>query len=139
MRKPKVDENVRSIIDRILTSPIPAEGQLLHPIQPKKREKKDGQITLGDVGATKTRTAVEDWNTKDFVDYFANKFQEVTGGNYRRVYRADGTAFQEMLRFFGSNGVEKNEWTKKFVDWSFTKRDLINANLATLRHILFCV
>ena len=40
-RKPKVDENVRSIIDRILTSPIPAEGQLLHPIQSKKREKKE--------------------------------------------------------------------------------------------------
>ena len=123
-RKPKVDDNVKEIINRILTSPIPADGQLLHPIQSQKR-KKDGQLTLGDVPTTKERKKIEDWNPKDFVDYFANKYQEVTGGNYRRVYRADGTAFQEMLRFFGSNGLEKNEWTKKFIDWSFSRRDVI--------------
>jgi len=123
-RKPKVDDNVRDIINRILTSPVPAEGQLLHPIQSKKRGKKEEQLTLEDVD-TKQKQSVEDWNAKDFVDYFANKFQETTGGNYRRVYRADGTAFQEMLRFFGSNGLDKSEWTKKFVDWSFKRRDLI--------------
>lgn len=123
-KKPKVDDNVKDIINRILTSPIPADGQLLHPIQSQKR-KKEGQLTIGDVATTKERKKVEDWNPKDFVDYFANKFQEVTGGNYRRVYRADGTAFQEMLRFFGSNGLEKNEWTKKFIDWSFSRRDVI--------------
>lgn len=123
-RKSKADDNVRDIINRILTSPIPEEGQLLHPIQAQKR-KKDGQLKLGDVPTTKERKKIEDWNPKDFVDYFANKFQEVTGGNYRRVYRADGTAFQEMLRFFGSNGLEKNEWTKKFIDWSFSRRDVI--------------
>jgi len=123
-RKPKVDETVREIINRILTSPVPAEGQLLHPIQSKKRGKKDGQLTISDVG-TKERSDVTDWTSKDFVDYFANKFQEVLGGNYRRVYRADGTAFQEMLRFFNSNGLDKNEWTKKFIDWAFVHRDLI--------------
>lgn len=123
-RKSKADDNVRDIINRILTSPIPEDGQLLHPIQAQKR-KKDGQLKLGDVPTTKERKKIEDWNPKDFVDYFANKFQEVTGGNYRRVYRADGTAFQEMLRFFGSNGLEKNEWTKKFIDWSFSRRDVI--------------
>jgi len=123
-KKSKADDNVRDIINRILTSPIPENGQLLHPIQAQKR-KKDGQLKLDDVPTTKERKKIEDWNPKDFVDYFANKFQEVTGGNYRRVYRADGTAFQEMLRFFGSNGLEKNEWTKKFIDWSFSKRDVI--------------
>lgn len=123
-RKPKVDDNIKDIINRILTSPIPAEGQLIHPIQSQKR-KKAGQLTIGDVGAVKERKKIDEWTTKDFVDYFANKFQEVTGGNYRRVYRADGTAFQEMLRFFGSNGLEKNEWTKKFIDWSFARRDTI--------------
>jgi len=123
-KKSKADDNVRDIINRILTSPIPENGQLLHPIQAQKR-KKDGQLKLDDVPTTKERKTIEDWNPKDFVDYFANKFQEVTGGNYRRVYRADGTAFQEMLRFFGSNGLEKNEWTKKFIDWSFSKRDVI--------------
>lgn len=123
-RKPKVDDNIKDIINRILTSPIPAEGQLIHPIQSQKR-KKAGQLTIGDVGTVKEKKKIEEWTTKDFVDYFANKFQEVTGGNYRRVYRADGTAFQEMLRFFGSNGLEKNEWTKKFIDWSFARRDTI--------------
>lgn len=123
-RKPKVDDNIKDIINRILTSPIPAEGQLIHPIQSQKR-KKAGQLTIGDVGAVKEKKKIDEWTTKDFVDYFANKFQEVTGGNYRRVYRADGTAFQEMLRFFGSNGLEKNEWTKKFIDWSFSRRDTI--------------
>lgn len=125
MRKPKVDDNVRDIINRILTSPVPGEGQLTHPIQSKKREKKEGQITLGDVDI-KEKNNVADWNSKDFVDYFANKFQEVTNGNYRRVYRADGTAFQAMLHFFASNGLDKSEWTKKFIDWAFSRRDLIH-------------
>mgnify|MGYP003467475281 FL=1 len=72
-KKPKVDDNVKDIINRILTSPIPADGQLLHPIQSQKR-KKEGQLTIGDVATTKERKKVEDWNPKDFVDYFANKF-----------------------------------------------------------------
>jgi hypothetical protein len=122
-RKPKVDDKVQEIINRILTSPIPAEGQLVHPIQPQKR--KTGQMTISDVTKNKEAKSIEDWNPKDFVNYFANKYQDVTGGNYRRSYGADGAAFQEMIRFFGSNGVEKNLWTKKFIDWCFAKRDLI--------------
>jgi hypothetical protein len=124
MRKTKVDDNVKDIINRILTSPVPEEGQLMHPIQSKKRDKKEGQITLGDIDI-KEKNNVADWNAKDFVDYFAKKFQEVTNGNYRRVYRADGTAFQAMLHFFASNGLDKSEWTKKFIDWAFSRRDLI--------------
>lgn len=120
-RKPKVDDKVKDIINRILTSPVPAEGQLLHPIQSKKREKRTGQLTLDDINS-KQKKSLQEWSSRDFVDYFANKFQETTGGNYRRVYRADGTAFQEMLYFFSSNGLDKNEWTKKFIDWSFVRR-----------------
>lgn len=123
-RKPKIQNTADDIINRILNSPIPQEGHLMHPLQPQKRDKKVGQVTLGDVNS-KQKQDTSDWNARDFVDYFANKFQETTGGNYRRVYRADGTAFQEMLRFFNSNGMEKSEWTKKFIDWAFLKRDLI--------------
>lgn len=121
-KKPRVDDKVKDIINRILTTPIPEEGQLAHPIQPKPRGK--GQTTLSDVKLKKSLD-VSTWTSKDFVDYFANRFQEVTGGNYRRMYRADGQAFQEMIQFFGSNGVNKNEWTKKFIDWAFVKREQI--------------
>jgi hypothetical protein len=122
-RKPKPDDQIKDIINKILSSPIPDEGQLTHPIKSQKR--KAGQLTFGDVAFTKEKKSLSEWTSKDFVDYFANKFQEVIGGNYRRVYRADGVAFQEMIRFFASNGVDQNEWTKKFIDWSFVRRDTI--------------
>jgi len=123
-RKPKLDDRAQDIINRILTSPIPNEGHLTHPIQSQKRTR-TGQTTMGDVKVDKQVKSIEQWGTKEFVDYFATKFQDVTGGNYRRAYRADGMAFQEMMSFFASNGIPKNEWTKKFVDWAFVKRELI--------------
>jgi hypothetical protein len=123
-RKPKIDSRAQDIINRILTSPIPNEGHLVHPLQAQKRTK-TGQTTMSDVKVDKQVKSVEQWGTKEFVDYFATKFQDVTGGNYRRAYRADGMAFQEMLSFFASNGVSKNEWTKKFIDWAFERRELI--------------
>jgi hypothetical protein len=123
-RKQKLDDRVQEIINRILTSPIPDEGHLSNPLTAQKRTR-SGQVKLGDVNSEKQSKTIDQWGTKEFVDYFATKFQDVTGGNYRRAYRADGMAFQEMISFFASNGVPRNEWTKKFIDWAFSKRDQI--------------
>jgi len=121
MRK-KVD-GTQEIIDRILSSPVPEEGRLVHPLQGTKR-KRSGQVTVNDIKADK-HADIGDWTTKTFVDYFAVKYQDATGGNYRRVYKVDSPSFQEMLKFFGSNGLDRNVWTKKFIDWAFEHRELI--------------
>ena len=128
--KKKIDV-AQEIINRILSQPVPSEGQLKHPIEPKHRVKKQGgQMTLSDLVEKKATTTPDDvrqWTTRTFVDYFAKRFQEETGGNYRRIYKADCQVFGQMGKFLASNGLERGEWTKRLIDWGFERRENIAA------------
>lgn len=125
MRKKKEDE-VQDIINRILSEPIPEKGKLVHPIQVKHRTPKTGtQTMLSDIvkkpGDLPQEVVM--WNTNHFVNYFVKKFQEETGGNYRKTYAVDGVVFKKIGDFLVSNGLERNKWTKVLIDWGFYNFD----------------
>jgi hypothetical protein len=125
---PKVTrENLaESIMARIMATPVPDAGKLNHPIQPKPRAK-NGQITMAEMAEmlAAPEKPLAEWNTRDFVDYFAKRFQDETGGNYRRVYKSDGATFQSIIKFMASNGLPAQEWTKQAIDWGFRNRERI--------------
>ena len=126
MVRVKPEDRAAAIIERILTEPVPDEGHLQHPIQPKKR--KTGQLTLEELTAkSEFPEEILIWTTRTMVDYFARRYQEVTGGNYRKIYRADQITFQELFKWMSSNGLEPKEWTKNLIDWSFGHFDSIRA------------
>lgn len=118
------------IVKRIMQEPVPAEGQLLHPIKSdaikKKQEREEKKaINLEDAKNFKFPFDVNTWTPKIFVDYFASKYSTETGGVYRRVYRSDIMIVQQIGDFLVSNGLERNLWTKKFIDWGFKNREEI--------------
>ncbi len=53
-------------------------------------------------------------------------YKEKTGGYYKKTYAADNAIFAEIGKFFSSNGLQKQEWTKKFVDWCFDNQSKID-------------
>jgi hypothetical protein len=134
----KKEDLAQAIMDRILSTPVPSEGQLKHPIQPKAKTPgpMGAQITLGDITDARSHSGPPEdlmmWTTRTFVDYFACLYNDATGGNYRKIYRGDCAVFQQMMKFLASNGLEKNEWTKRLVEWAFERREAI-----TKRHGYF--
>lgn len=126
MAKPKQINQAKSIIERILSQPIPDEGHLKHPLVSKKRT--PSQTTMeGMLSSMKKKNAfpenILEWTTRTFVDYFASRVQEETGGNYKKLYRADIVYIQQILKFFSSNGLEKNEWARSFIEWALIRRE----------------
>lgn len=120
--KVKKDDVAAAIIERIMSQPIPAEGQLINPLKAEKRTRKPSQVTMGDLSVDEFDSDVRTWTVRTFVDYFAKKWQKETGGNYKKTYTSDQIVFQDIGKFMASNGLEKREWTKKFVDWCFKRR-----------------
>jgi hypothetical protein len=116
------DDVAAAIIERIMSQPVPAEGQLMNPLNAEKKNRKSSQITISDIDADNLSQDVKSWTVRTFVDYFSKKWQKETGGNYKKTYTSDQIVFQDIGKFMASNGLEKNEWTKKFIDWCFKKR-----------------
>ena len=116
-----------AIIQRIMAQSVPSQGQLLHPLNSVKAAKKNEskQITLADGKKAHIPTDVSSWAPKHFVDYFAQRYQEMTGANYRKIYNVEIGTFVQIGNFLVSNGLDRNIWTKKFIDWAFRHKDEI--------------
>jgi hypothetical protein len=105
-----------------MSQPVPQEGQLMNPLNAEKRTRKASQISIHDIGSDPFDADIQTWTVRTFVDYFAKKWQKETGGNYKKTYTSDQIVFQDIGKFMASNGLEKREWTKKFIDWAFKRR-----------------
>jgi hypothetical protein len=114
----------RDIIDRIMSSPVPDKARLSNPVAAvgvRKKKTRNQQITLSHLlnESDEVIGSVKEWTARTLLDYFAAKFQDKTDRNYKRIYQADGPYFTQMMRFMASNGLNKSEWTKHFIDWCF--------------------
>lgn len=110
------------IVRRIMSCTVPEKGQLIHPLKSTDTKKAPRQVKITDASTYGFPSNVDEWKLKNFVDYFAKQYQEATGANYRKSYRADNMIFQLMGDFLVSNGLERNKWLKNFIDWSFKRR-----------------
>jgi hypothetical protein len=114
-----------AIIKRIMESSVPADGQLTHPFKIDADKKENKQVTLADARNFKFPMDVKSWSPKMFVDYFAQKYQEEVNVNYRKMYKSDIMIIRKMGDFLVSNGLERNTWVKKLIDWAFRHRQQI--------------
>ena len=118
------DDPTYQIVARIMSKPVPKQSELSNPFASNKRRKK----ILLNPEEKADNTLPDDvllWSVKSFVDYFADTYKEKTGGYYKKTYSADNSIFTEIGKFFTSNGLQKQEWTKKFIDWCFENQAYI--------------
>ena len=121
------NDAVHKIVMNVMSADVPPEGQLINPFKPKRKSTK--QITLDEMltkkGPSELPENVQDWNNKHFVTYFARKYQSYIGGNYKITFTSDLPIIKQIGDFFTSNGLDKNEFTKKLFDWSFDNQEQI--------------
>ena len=124
MKSNKELDPTYQIVSKIMSKPVPLQSELTNPFAANKRKQK----LLLNPNEKKDNTLPDDvslWNTKSFVNYFAELYFTQTGGTYKKTYASDNSIFAEIGKFMTSNGLQKQEWTKKFIDWSFQQRELI--------------
>lgn len=109
------DEKVlHALVDEIMTMPIPQPTSLSNPLANNKRK-----VKMSEHGTISRPDNVEDWNVRHLLDYFAERYKQELGKQYRKAFQADQHVFHQVTAFMSSNGLDKMEWSKKLVDWGF--------------------
>ena len=124
MRRKIEEDQAYAIVNRIMSTPVPLQSELSNPFNSNKRKKK---IVLNPEDK-KDNTLSNDvtlWTVKSFVDYFADCYYKQNNGYYKKTYASDNSIFNEIGKFMSSNGLQKQEWTKRFIDWSFENSQTI--------------
>ena len=134
------NDAVHKVVMHVMSMDVPPEGQLVNPFKPKRRTTQ--QVTLDEMinkkGPAELPVSTSDWTNKNFVTYFARKYQSFIGGNYKITFASDLPLIKQIGDFFTSNGLDKNEYTKKLFDWAFDNHDQIirKFNYLTLGSVL---
>lgn len=121
------NDRVHNIVTSVLKMDIPQEGQLSNPFKPKR--KTDKQTSLDQMINRRSPSSLPDsiseWTNKNFVTHFARCYQNYLGGNYKITFTSDLPIIKQIGDFFHSNGLDRNEYTKKLIDWSFENQEHI--------------
>jgi len=131
---------VHELVMSVMSVEVPAEGQLVNPFKPKRKSSK--QTSLDEMLNRRTPSELPDdvniWTNKNFATFFARNFQNYFGGNYKITFVSDLPIIKQIQDFFKNNGLDSNEWTKKFIEWSFENNEIIikRYNYFTLNTVL---
>jgi hypothetical protein len=121
------DTTYQMVLD-IYNTPVPLQSELTNPFKPKSKPKKSSLLP---------KTAIEvdvdytNWSSRDFVDYFAIEYKKMFGGIYKKTYSSDCSHINEIIEFMDANELDKNEWSKKFIDWCFVNKEYISSQSGT--------
>jgi hypothetical protein len=100
---------------------IPLQTELENPFQANKRQRKKPVAKV----LKEAPEELKDWTAKNFTDYFFNEYKRVFSGVYRVTYTSDNKIINIIADFMEDNQLDKNEWTKKFIDWCFLNKTVI--------------
>ena len=100
---------------------IPLQSELSNPFQANKRQRKKPIVKT----IKEAPEELKDWTAKNFTDYFFNEYKKAFNGVYRVTYTSDNKIINIIADFMEDNKLDKNEWTKKFIDWCFVNKSLI--------------
>ena len=100
---------------------IPLQTELVNPFQANKRQRKKPVAKV----LKEAPEELKDWTAKNFTDYFFNEYKRVFSGVYRVTYTSDNKIINIIADFMEDNQLDKNEWTKKFIDWCFLNKAVI--------------
>jgi len=116
-----VNDPTYDFVKGIYMQHVPLQTELVNPFQANKRQRKKPVVkTLKEAPED-----LKDWTAKHFTDYFFNEYKRVFDGVYRVTYTSDNKIINIIADFMEDNQLDKNEWTKKFIDWCFINKTLI--------------
>lgn len=111
----KQDRTVELVMS-IYASPVPAQSELSNPFSANKRKRKDSLLPKAEKSLPEN---IEEWTSTNFVDYYADLYLKMYSAKYKVTYTTDRALINEIADFMLDNNLEKNSWTKKFLDWCF--------------------
>lgn len=111
----KSDKTVEMVMS-IYSKPVPSQSELSNPFAANKRRRKPSLVDKADKTLPES---VEDWSSKNFVDYFAEEYFKIFKGKYKITYASDNKLINEIFDFMEDNKLAKQTYTKKFLDWCF--------------------
>jgi hypothetical protein len=117
----KTDSTVE-MVTSIYSKPVPSQSELSNPFAANKRRKK---TTLVEKNDKTLPDSIENWSSKNFVDYFAEEYYKIFKGKYKITYVSDNKLINEIFDFMEENQLPKQMWTKKFIDWCFLNNSVL--------------
>lgn len=116
-----VNDSTYDFVKSIYLQHIPQQSELSNPFNANKRQRKRTLVTK----SKEIPNDISTWTPKHFSDYFGAEYKRVFDGVYKITYISDNKIVNIILEFMIDNGLEKNEWTKKYIDWCFLNKSLI--------------
>jgi hypothetical protein len=116
-----VKDSTYDFVKGIYMQHIPLQTELVNPFQANKRQRKKPVAKV----LKEAPEELKDWTAKNFTDYFFNEYKRIFNGVYRVTYTSDNKIINIIADFMEDNQLDKNEWTKKFIDWCFLNKTVI--------------
>lgn len=116
-----VNDPTYDFVKGIYMQHVPLQSELSNPFQANKRQRKKPIVKT----LKEAPEELKDWTAKNFTDYFFNEYKRVFDGVYRVTYTSDNKIINIIADFMEDNQLDKNEWTKKFIDWCFINKTVI--------------
>ena len=116
-----VNDPTYDFVKGIYMQHVPLQTELSNPFQANKRQRKKPIVKA----IKEAPDELKDWTAKNFTDYFFNEYKRVFNGVYRVTYTSDNKIINIIADFMEDNQLDKNEWTKKFIDWCFINKTVI--------------
>ncbi len=116
-----VNDPTYDFVKSIYLQHIPQQSELSNPFNTNKRQRKRTLVTK----SKEIPNDISTWTPKHFSDYFGAEYKRVFDGVYKITYTSDNKIVNIILEFMIDNWLEKNEWTKKYIDWCFLNKSLI--------------
>jgi len=118
----KINDPTYDFVRSIYMKNVPLQSELSNPFAANKRQKKNPLA----IKESKERPLdITDWSAKHFVDYFSENYKAVYKGIYKTTYTSDNKIINIICEFMEDNLLVKNEGTKKFIDWCFLNKEII--------------
>lgn len=112
----KKQDRTIELVMSIYAKPVPAQSELSNPFSANKRKRKDSLLPKPEKTIPDD---ISDWTSRHFVDYFADSYTKMFSAKYKVTYTSDCAYINEIVDFMLDNNLDKNEYTKKFLDWCF--------------------
>lgn len=117
-----VNDPTYEFVKEIYLQHIPLQSELSNPFNANKRHKKRSTIVRKNAELPED---LNSWTSRNFSDYFCLEYKKAFDGTYKVTYTSDNKYINVILEFMIDNGLEKNDWAKKFIDWCFLNKTLI--------------
>lgn len=112
-------EMVREVYMRI----VPSQSEIANPFSANKRKRKTSLVPKT---PNELPEELSEWTNRHFVDYFAEQYKKYLNGTYKKTYSSDSTFINQIFEFMEANELNRNEWTRKFIDWCFLNKEMVS-------------